>query len=158
MRSRLYIQPRKQVRWKGQGQGQHERQRQEQGHAVSCKRVGCGRYSVEGDSVGTGFRSLGNYHRQCYACDVLERSTTRVYFGTRRDHLITYNTRARSGSSSTTTREQLRRHHLRNFWRALRCARWLSPSLRMVRTLPISVAPSFRQWRSLARNARWKDM
>ena len=47
-----------------------------------------------------------------------ETATSILFLGTRGDHPITYNTWARSGSSSTTTREQLRQPFLWNLRRA----------------------------------------
>ena len=79
-----------------------------------------------------------------------ERSTSILHLRTRENYLL----RALQGPGV----DQVRQPHLWNLPNAFRCTKWVTSSLGLVRTFPTSAEPSFRQWTSLATNARWKDM
>ena len=86
-------------------------------------------------------QKFGRLRQTMPSLQCLERSTSILHLVTRRDSLVPYNTRARVGSSSTPTREQLRQLYL-----------LVSSSLREVRTFPTSAEPCFRQWTHSRRN------
>ena len=77
--------------------------------------------------------AVGRLRQTLHGLRCVERSTSILCLGTRRNHPIMCNTRTRSGSSSITTWEQLRQAYLWNLLKAFRCTKWVSSSLRMFR-------------------------
>ena len=118
---------------KGNGK---DRQEQEQEHAIdkSMQSFESETWSVKPWKEDVQWETaVGRLRQTVHGLRCVERSTSILCLGTRRNHPIMCNTRTRSGSSSITTWEQLRQAYLWNLLKVFRCTKWVSSSLRMVR-------------------------
>ena len=154
---RLHIQQRSQVRWKGQKARTTRkaitrtracsRLKAKHGERNSGKKMSSGKLQIPSGMSLSGIKvqKFGRLRQPVHSLRCSERSTPMLYLRTLRNHPCTCNIRTRSGSSSITTRLQLRQPYLWNFLMVFRCTKCVSSSLRMVRTFPTSTEPSFRQ-------------